>query len=332
LILTSSVSIIELERGNQPKVSVNQKVYIITTIFNPFNYSSRNRLYPYFAKHMKESGVELFTVEAAFGDQPFRLTHADNPMNLQVRTDQVLWHKERMLNLGFQKLIHVVPDAQFVGWYDSDVTHLDPDWAAKAAHALHRYRVIQPFGQAISLDAREEGEWMCPSSLRAFLDGRGFHQRPPLPVSATYKGHPGLAWMARRSTWEQLGGLYDVCAAGSADTVMSNCLKGDWSVYLPAYPSEAMRKSMAAWQAKCDAVVQGHVGFIHGALAHHFHGQSGDRGYEKRWQVLSFHQFDPAVDVVTDPVNGMLKWAGNKPQLEQDVKFSLSHRNEDNQA
>jgi len=312
---------------------VNQNVYVITTIFNPFNFSSRNRLYPPFAKHMKDSGVKLFTVEAAFGDSAFHHTHPDDPMALQVRTDQVLWHKERMTNLGYAKLKHVVPDCRNIGWFDADITFLNADWAAHAAHALHRYRVIQPFGEAINLNARDELMWSCPSSFRAFLDGRGFHQHPPLPVSATYKGHPGLAWMARRDVLDQLGGLYDCCAAGSADTVMSNCLKGDWSVYLPAYPSDAMRRSMASWQRKCDSVVQGHVGFIHGALAHHWHGQSGDRGYEKRWSILSFHGYDPDRDVVTDPTNGMLRWSGDKPQLEQDVRMSLSLRNEDsNQA
>lgn len=312
---------------------MNQNVYVLTSIFNPFNFSSRNRLYPHFQKHMKDTGAKLFTVEAAFGDQPFHFTHPDDPMCLQVRTNQVLFHKERMLNLGFKKLIHVVPDAKNLGWYDADVSFLDPDWVAKSAHALHRYRVIQPFGEAINLNAREEREWNCPSSLRAFLDAHGYHQRPPLPVSATYKGHPGLAWMIRRDTLDQLGGLYDVAVTGSADTVMSNCFKGDWSAYLPCCPSAAMQRSMAAWQRKCDAVVQGHIGFVHGALAHHFHGASGDRGYEKRWSIAGFHQFDPDEDLLTDPGNGMLKWAGNKPALEQDMRMSLSLRNEDsNQA
>ena len=68
---------------------------------------------------------------------------------------------------------------------------------------------------------------------------------------------------------------------------------------------------------------------FHGALAHHWHGPSSSRGYEKRWSIASFHQFDPETDLIDDPSNGMLRWAGNKPQLEQDMRMSLSLRNED---
>ena len=133
--------------------------------------------------------MQLFTVEAAFGDHPFHFTHPANPMHLQVRTDQVFFHKERMLNLGFSKLKHVQPDCKNIGWFDADITFLDPDWAAKAAHALRMYRVIQPFGEAISLNACDEYMWNCRSSIRSFLDERGFHQKPPLPVIQTFKGH-----------------------------------------------------------------------------------------------------------------------------------------------
>lgn len=307
---------------------MNKRVYILCAIFNPFNFQSRNWLYPKFAKHMAESGVNLLTVEAAFGNQPFYHTSPDNPMNLQVRTDQVFFHKERMLNLGRKKLEHLVPDYQHVGWFDTDITFLDPDWAAKAAHSLSLYRIIQPFGESINLNARDEYDWHCPSSIRAFLDCRGYHQTPPLPVSETFKGHPGLAWMARRETLDGLGGLYDRCVS-SADTIMSNAWKGDVFAFVPCVPSEGMRRYMAAWQLKSDAVVQGHVGFVHGALCHHWHGNPNQRGYEKRWSIAAYHQFDPETDLVDDPSNGMLRWAGNKPQLEQDYKMSLSLRNED---
>jgi hypothetical protein len=307
---------------------LNSNVYGLTAIFNPFNFHSRNTLFPKFEKHMRESGVHLFTVEAAFGDQQFQFTQADNPMHLQVRTDQVFFHKERMLNLGFKQLKHVQPDCRNVGWFDADVTFLDPDWAAKAAHALRMYRVIQPFGEAINLNAGDEYQWNCPSSMRAYLDKRGYHQRPPLPVIQTFKGHPGLAWMMRRETLDAMGGLYDRCVS-SADTIMSNAWKGDVFAFVPCMPSEGMRRYMLDWQRKSDAAVQGHVGFIHGALAHHWHGNPNQRGYEKRWSIAAFHEFDPAVDLVDDASNGMLRWAGNKPQLEQDIKMSLSHRNED---
>jgi hypothetical protein len=307
---------------------VNTNLYIITPIFNPFDFQSRIRLYRNFARHMEDSGARLFTIEAAFGDRAFQVTTADNPMNCQVRTNQILWHKERMINLAVARLLHVVPDARFLGWYDADVTFANPDWAAEVTHKLTHLSVIQPFATAINLDSSDGYMWNCPSSMRSFIQGRGFHQDPPLPVSYTYKGHPGLAWNLTREAFDGLGGLYDGCIAGSADTIMSNAFKGDWSVYLPARQSQPMMDSMAAWQEKANKYVRGRLGFTRGCLLHHWHGASGDRGYEQRWSITSFHRYDPNVDIVLDS-NGLYKWAGNKPRLEDDIRLSLGARNED---
>ena len=216
---------------------MNQNVYVLTTIFNPFNFRSRNDLYPKFAKHMRESGAHLFTVEAAFGDQGFRFTSADDPMALQVRTDQVFFHKERMLNLGLKKLEHVQPDAKNIGWFDADITFLDPDWAAKAAHALRMYRVIQPFGEAINLNAGDEYQWNGPSSMRAFLDKRGYHQKPPLPIIQTFKGHPGICWMARRKTLMPWGAFM----IGASHRPIRSCRMLGREMFLPSCPVRLRR-------------------------------------------------------------------------------------------
>lgn len=303
-------------------------LYVITPIFNPFGFKSRYRLYANFAKHMEESGVKLFTIEAAFGDQPYSVTDPHNPMNMQVRTNQVLWHKERLFNLALKSLVHVAPDAKFIGLIDADTTFLNPNWAAETNHKLSHLSVVQPFGEAINLDAKEQYMWNCPSSMRSFIENRGFHQFPPLPVSYTYKGHPGLAWCFRRDALEAMGGLYDTCVSGSADTVMSNAFKGDWNVYLPAQPSQAMVTDMQKWAENAGKVVRGKIGWVDGAVSHHWHGKSEERGYEKRWSILSFHKFDPSVDLKVEK-SGLYRWAGNKPELEDDIRLSLGSRNED---
>lgn len=308
---------------------MNNHLYIVAVVFNPFGFKSRYRLYENFKRHMAESGAQLFTVEAAFGDRPFRVTDPRNPMNLQVRTDKIFWYKERLANMGFHALIQRIPDCRFFGWYDSDITFGNPDWIEEVRDKLTHTAVIQPFATAINLNAKGDYMWHCPSTLRAFIEGRGYHQEPPLPIYSIYKGHPGLAWNITREAWEKIGGLYEFCAAGSADTVMANAFKGDWSAFLPAPQTEAMNRSMAEFQGKCDHHVRGSVGYTHGVVLHHWHGHSEARGYEKRWSILAFHKFDPYTDVVEDERNGLLKWSGNKPRLEEDISYSLSLRNED---
>jgi hypothetical protein len=310
---------------------MNGTLYVVTTLFNPSGFSSRTRLYRNFARHMEQSGVRLLTVEAAFGDHDYEVTEAGNPWNVQLRTDQVLWHKERLINLGLQRLYHIEPRSHYLGWFDCDVTFANADWVRESIHKLMHHPVIQPFGQAISLDANEEYMWDCPSSFRKFIDQRGYHQEPPLPLTYTFGGHPGLAWCATRPALDRLGGVYDECAAGSGDTVMSNCLKGGWDQYLPARPSAGMQASIQRWAARCDRHIEAKVGYTRGALLHHWHGKSEDRGYEKRWSISSFHDFDPLTDLVVDS-QGLYRWAGNKPRLEDDVRLSLTSRNEDRMA
>lgn len=307
---------------------MNNKLYVVTTHFNPHRFASRSRLYRDFLMHMKAAGVEVLTVEAAFGDHPFEVTSADNQWNVQLRTNCVLWHKERMGNLGFQNLYRLVPDSKYVGFFDADVSFSNPRWAELTVHKLMHHPVVQPFGVAINLDHKEEPMWNCPSSFRAFKEQRGYHQEPELPYSYTFKGHPGLAWAFTREALDALGGLHESCIAGSGDTVMSNCLKGDWSAFLPAPPSAGMTASMKTWAARCDQHIKTNVGHVPGTILHHWHGKSESRGYEKRWSILSFHQFDPTTDLVQDS-QGLYRWAGNKPRLEDDIRLSLSARDED---
>ena len=306
----------------------SDKVYVVVPYFNPLQFESRKRLFLQFKKEMEAAGVQLLVVEAALDDIPFQVTDPCDDWAVQIRTNSFLWHKERLINIGITKLFHNSPDAWYIGWFDGDISFTDPDWPYLAMHALRNFEVIQPFAQAIFLDRHEEELWNCKSTFCYFLDARGYHQVPPLQWQYLMAGHPGLAWMATARALKALGGVYDKCAAGSGDTVMANALKGAWDVFLPVHPTGNWARSMQDWAGRCESHIQGKIGFARGALLHHWHGPAEKRGYEKRWSILSFHDFDPDKDLVLEP-NGLYRWAGNKPGLEQDVRRSLSERNED---
>jgi hypothetical protein len=303
-------------------------VYVVVPFFNPLQFESRKRLYFKFKREMEAAGVRLLTVECAFGDHAYQVTDACDDWSLQLRTQHMLWHKERLINLGFIRLFQMAPDAWNIGWFDADVTFVDADWAGRAVHKLMHCEVIQPFSQAIFLNKAEEELWHCPSTFCAFLKGRGYHQRPPIPLQYLFSGHPGLAWMATRRALDALGGVYDLCVAGSGDTVMANCLKGGPDIYLHVTPTAGILRSMQAWNARCVRSIDGRIGYSDGALLHHWHGAAEKRGYAKRWAILAFHDFDPVTDLATE-ANGLYRWAGNKPQLRDDLRLSLSSRNED---
>lgn len=309
-------------------MNTTETLYVITPIFNPGRFKSRIELYKQFAKYMEYCGVVLITVEVAWEGRPFQVTFPHNKHHIQLRTEHFIWHKERAINIGVDYVKANYPKAKKVAWIDADITFSNPNWVQDALFALDHYDVIQLFSQGINLNPNNEMMWKADSVFFNYVKKHGFHQKPPKQTKYISGGHPGLAWAATIKALDNVGGLLDICSAGSADTHMANSLMGDWSLYTSEHYSEGYKKALQEWGDKCNKYIRKNIGYINGIALHHWHGKSADRGYEKRLDILAFHQYDPATDIVIDN-NGLYKWAGNKVELEQDIRLSLSGRNED---
>ena len=196
-------------------MSTNENLYVVTVLFNPFNYQSHRTKFDNFAPYIKWSGATLITVEIAFDGRPFEHTSPDNPDDLQLRTDNVLWHKERGLNLGIQLIERRYPDANDIAWSDDDIRFTNPNWVNDIRLALHHYCIIQPFSQACNLDPKYQSMWICDGRMKFYEEKKGFKQIPAKEMTYTAGGHPGLAWAARRETIDQIGGLLDFGVTGS---------------------------------------------------------------------------------------------------------------------
>jgi hypothetical protein len=301
------------------------ELYIVVSIFNPRRFESRIRLFREFEEYVRLSGAKLFVVEAAFGDREFEATERDNPMHLQVRTSEELWHKERLLNLGMQRL---PAQAKYVAWVDPDVHFTRHDWANETIHMLQHHPVVQMFGQAANLGPDEEVLWLA----RGIAHGWQQYGKPvwecPDQVLRGVKDHPGLAWAFRREALDAMGGLLDFCIAGSADLHMVGAWAGNYLLGHPHNLSPAYRDRLHEWAERAGAVVRGNVGYVAGTVLHHWHGKTRERGYDQRWKIMVEHRFDPVRDLITD-TQGMLRWSGRNPVLAAAIRQSLSGRNED---
>jgi len=300
---------------------------VVTCLFNPNRFNSRIRLYKEFAAYIKQFGCRLVTVEVALGERPFETTpDADT---IQLRTKSELWHKERALNIGIRHAIATNPNTKYIAWIDADVSFSIQNWVNETVHALQHYQVVQMFGQAVYLNQFEEVLWFCPSALKVFVD-KGFHQIPPIQTEYIARGHPGLAWACTVDAWQNLEGLLDTCVSGSGDTLMAWALRGRWDGYLPPDPlSPGYVAAIKTWARRCDLHIRQNIGYVKGACLHHWHGASEQRGYQKRWEIISFHKFNPETDLVVGE-SGLYEWrTGHKPHLEHDLRLSSSMRNED---
>jgi hypothetical protein len=75
-------------------------------------------------------------------------------------------------------------------------------------------------------------------------------------------------------------------------------------------------------------VVAGRLGYVQGVIEHSFHGEKRKRQYHNRWQILIDHEFSPTTDLRRN-AQGVVEFAGNKPELEIDVDRYYRQRDED---
>lgn len=318
-------------------MNTNETLYVVTGIFNPFRFKSRIDLYHKFAKYIEHCGAVLITVEVAWTGRPFEATKPYHQNHIQLRTEAIMWHKECLINVGIDHVRKTYPDAKKVAWIDADVQFTNPHWVQETLFELDHYDVMQLFSHSQSLSPKHIPQWQNPSIFYNYIHKIGYSQKPPKSLSYIYGGHPGLAWAAKLCILEQLGGLMDFCIHGSADTHMAFALMGErkYDAHIEKgelkpddFTSQGYKDKITDWKTKCDLFVKKNIGYLNGICLHYWHGKSQLRGYKKRYSLIQFHKFDPNVDLVRDS-NGLYKWAGNKPDLENDLRLSLLERNED---
>jgi hypothetical protein len=341
------------------------ELWCITAYFNPAHYRTRPANYARFAAPLRAAGIPLLTVECAFGDDPFELP--PGPDVLQVRARDVLWQKERLINLGVSRL---PPHAQKVAWLDGDILFTNPDWAVETAALLDRAVVAQPFARAMRL---ARGEESAPSDNLGHESFAAVWQRDRSLVRAgslDVHGHTGFAWAARRDLLTQHG-LYDAFITSNGDHFLAHAFAGDFtsrcmqsvrqgsrlssisrrtrngrfrallrSIFprhmryalhnLPGVrqPNSPYWAHFLAWGEPVAAQVAGRIGCTSGAILHLWHGDMENRQAGVGRQLLHQQGFDPARDLQIGP-SGCLEWATDQPKTRAWLAEFFDQRRED---
>ena len=71
---------------------------------------------------IKKSGVHMLVVELAFNSRDHEIDHEHV---IQLRSNDIMWHKERLLNIGIQRLIE--EGYEKIAWLDADIKFQTPD-------------------------------------------------------------------------------------------------------------------------------------------------------------------------------------------------------------
>ncbi len=313
----------------------------VTCLFNPCGYRALPANLRTFRERFAATGVPLVIVELAIGDQ----AHSAGPGYGEVRklrTRDILWHKERLLNVGIAALIG--RGFRKIAWLDADVVFDDPaQWAWRVWEELERGAVCQAFALA-------EGSQHA-AQISAVLHHRRTGVAKPDAIAPSLRhpwgvlrGHTGFAWAARAEVL-QSAMLYDRGVLGGGDGIMRfACLPRDegWERELrrkftsvqacahcghrnesPPYTSDGLE-----WARRWSDAVGGRVGYVHQRIVDLEHGSHGNRGWSTRREILFRHGFDPARDIELDD-QGCWRWASAKPALHREVERYFADRRED---
>lgn len=300
---------------------------IVTSYFNPCGFEARARNFELFLEPIRAAGIPLVIVEARFpGDAPLPSEHE----TLKVRARDLMWQKERLLDLGTGWL---PASCTKVAWLDADVLFEDPSWAVATSKLLDDAFVVQPFESAVRLSrgalTPRDGDDVFESFASMFVN----HPESLAHGKYDLHGHTGFAWAARRDLVARHG-LYDACIGGSADHMMAHVFAGDLQSRCITRMVGNGGRHLAhfrRWARKVHAEMEGRLTFTKGRLLHLWHGTIENRRYAQRNKELRAFAFDPSTDIrISD--TGVWEWASDRPDLHEWARRYFSERKEDDDS
>ncbi len=298
---------------------------VITSYFNPNRYRTKRFNYEIFRRSLEISGIRCLTIECVFnGDQPDLVS---SPDLLRIHAKDVMWQKERLLNLAIGRLAE---DCEVVAWLDCDVLFENPDWAVQAVAALDAHAIVQLFSEAVRLPRDWSWDSLDGDRWRSF--GAVIKRSPNALLEGDFArhGHTGFAWAARRELLLRHG-LYDACIAGSGDHMMAHAFAGDWSgrcIDRIVGRDNQHRAHFEDWSARIFRDVRARVTAVPGTLFHLWHGDIDHRRYVLRNRQLAAFDFDPRRDLRIGG-SGAWEWASEKHALHSWAADYFGHRRED---
>lgn len=298
-----------------------KRLWAVTSYFNPARYRRKLANYRLFRRRL---AAPLVAVELSHSGR-FELGPDDADILVQLRGGDVMWQKERLLNIAVS---HLPDECDCVAWLDCDVVFDRSDWVQAARHELDRSGVCQLFRSVHHLARDAASISRAASILRhesfAYAFVAGLVGSGVSPASRLRHGH---AWCARRELIAGHG-FYDRNILGGGDSLLVHAAAG-------LAEAEIVRDGMAPahaddyrqWASRFGRAVRG-IGYIEGDIFHLWHGDLQRRHYRLRQGILRSCGYDPTIDIALD-AEGCWRWNSPKPELHRKVREYFEQRDED---
>ncbi len=289
---------------------------VVCCLFNPCGYAALTANYHRFRRALPRA--PLLSVELVYPGQSPAL---QGEGVLHVHGGDVLWQKERLLQIGIEHAL--AQGYREIIWADADLVFQAPDWLTRVRAALRTHDVVQAF-----------------SSLSADYADQRRHSRSPtwdfVHTGRITGGVVGGAWAARAEFLEAVP-LYQHDVIGGGDFLFwAGCLLGtlSWPQWRQIVEARWVHRVKSApawahyleWAAGLPAALTRGLGVVPGHAHSYGHGDYANRRYVERHDLV--RDYDPYRDVRAAPGQAFY-WASNKPQMQRAVASYFAGRAED---
>lgn len=306
------------------------RLWAVTTYFNPVPYRRRLANYRIFRERL---AAPLLAVELAYGPSP-ELAEGDADILVQLRGRDVMWQKERLLNIAVARLPAC---CDRVVWLDCDVIFSDEDWAVRLERRLDDFALVQAFTRVHYLGPTwspgvppEEAIEFARSSICGAIAG-GLPPQVATYQPKTERRHRpafGFAWAARRDLLERHG-FYDAAISGGGDLLLAGGAHGCFAeAALRHFMGDRREQHYRAWAEPWATAINGSIGVLDCEILNLWHGDIANRGGDARYERLSAFDYDPRRDIALD-AEGAWRWSSDKPALHAYLRDYFRARRED---
>jgi len=268
---------------------MSEILHVIAVISNPCEYKIRWKLMKDFIERMKQTdGIQLYVVEMAYNDQLYHVTDLNNPFHLQLRCNDVLWHKENMINIGINKLFP--KDWKYMAWIDGDIEFLNKNWVSETINKLNTFDIVQLFETCDDLDKNGVPMYIHKSFGNQWSKGEKIQKA--LKKELITPEHPGYAWACTREFYNNIG-IYDRSIIGYGDKIITYGIIGNNKLMYDKTLVNANNETNE-YMNKFKNIK---FGVVDGKILHYYHGTKQNRQYLERSEIMLKNKFDPILQI-----------------------------------
>lgn len=297
------------EIESKRKSNKKPKLAVLTTFFNPNDYTNIKYNYIKFSEKIKDK-CDLFPIELSYDGNFF--IDDENSIRIKGSSNNVLWQKERLLNIALEKLPKEYTN---VAWIDCDVLLDNENWIDEVNEKLEKFKVLHLFEEAKRLDSKGD-IGRCSKTILV--------NKEPNNINLN-KGITGFGWAMRREVIDELK-FYDKQIIGGADALMFYSFIGKIDNEVSSKMNEEWFKHYKKWANKSYEMVKGSVSYVSGDITHLYHGEILNRKYNNRYELLSDNNFNPTKDMYK---NNKKLWQLKNKDIKKGMKEYFVDRNED---